>query len=132
MPRHLRLLPRSEAGISALEKLHAPCLEPADLVRDIDIVAFGRLAKLGNALFELSQRLLEFEVGLHRAALVPGARARKRMALVDQCHQPRGIHMGVYLGGGDIGMAEQRLKHPQVRPAFEQMRGEGMAQDMRA
>jgi hypothetical protein len=39
--------------------------------------------------------------------------------------------MGVDFRGGDIGMAQQGLHRTQVRTAFHQMRGEGMAQDMR-
>ena len=40
--------------------------------------------------------------------------------------------MGVDLRRGDVGMAKQRLQHAQVRPALQQMRGEGMAQHVRA
>ena len=40
--------------------------------------------------------------------------------------------MGVDLGRGDIGVAEQRLQHAQVGAARQQMGGEGMAQDVRA
>ena len=39
--------------------------------------------------------------------------------------------MGIDLGRREIGMAEQGLDHPQVGPMRQQMRGEGMAQDMR-
>src|SRR5689334_23284242 len=38
--------------------------------------------------------------------------------------------MGVDLGGGDIGMPQKRLDAAQIRAAFHQMGGEGMAQDM--
>ena len=54
------------------------------------------------------------------------------MPSIDQFYQPGGIDMGVDLGGGDIGMAQQSLQHPQVCPAFQQMGGKGMPQDMRA
>ena len=40
--------------------------------------------------------------------------------------------VGVDLGGGDVGVAEQGLDHAQIGPAFQQMGGEGMAQHMRA
>ena len=40
-------------------------------------------------------------------------------------HQP-----GVYLGGGDIRMAQHLLNGAQVRPVFQQMGGEGVAQGM--
>ena len=54
------------------------------------------------------------------------------MARIDQRHQPRRLDMRIDLGGGDIGMAEQGLKHPQIRPTFKQMSGKGMAQHVRA
>ena len=41
-------------------------------------------------------------------------------------------HMGVDLGGGDVGVAEQGLDHPQIRAALQQVGGEGVAQDVRA
>ena len=40
--------------------------------------------------------------------------------------------MGVDLGRRDIGMAEQHLHRPQVRPALQQMGSEGVAQHVRA
>ena len=40
--------------------------------------------------------------------------------------------MGVYLGRLRIRMAQQFLQRPNVRPAFEQVGREGMAQGMRA
>ena len=49
-------------------------------------------------------------------------------------HHPAQVvpgHMGVDLGGGDIGMAQKRLHAAQIRAAFHQMGGEGMAQHMR-
>ena len=39
-------------------------------------------------------------------------------------------HMGVNLGG-DIGMTQQGLDTAQIRPAFHQMGGKGVAQHMR-
>ena len=41
-------------------------------------------------------------------------------------------NMGIYFSGGHIGMAQQRLDHPQIGTACQQMRGKGMAQGMRA
>ena len=40
-------------------------------------------------------------------------------------------HMGVDLGRGHVGMAEQRLDHAQVGAARQQVRGEGVAQGVR-
>ena len=40
--------------------------------------------------------------------------------------------MGVDLRRRDVGMAQQRLQHAQVGPARQQMRGKGVAQDVRA
>ena len=40
-------------------------------------------------------------------------------------------YVGVDHGRGDITVAEQGLDHAQILPAFEQVRGEGMAQGMR-
>ena len=40
--------------------------------------------------------------------------------------------MGVDLGRGDVGVAEQLLHRAQVRAAFEQVGGEGVAQDVGA
>ena len=45
--------------------------------------------------------------------------------------QSRAVHMGVDLRGRDIGMAQHRLHRAQIRSAFEQMGGEGMAQSVR-
>ena len=38
--------------------------------------------------------------------------------------------VGVDLGGGDVGVAEEQLHHPQVGPVVEQVGGEGVAQDV--
>jgi hypothetical protein len=54
------------------------------------------------------------------------------MAAVYKFYQPGGIDMGIDLGGGDVGMTQQRLKHSQVCAACEQVRCEGVSQDMRA
>ena len=40
--------------------------------------------------------------------------------------------VGVDLGGGDIGVAEQGLHHPQVGAALQQVGGEGVPQDVGA
>ena len=40
-------------------------------------------------------------------------------------------YMGVDFGGGDIGMAEQRLHRAEVSSPFYQMRREGVTQHMR-
>ena len=41
----------------------------------------------------------------------------KRVPRVDQLDQPGAIDMGVNLGGRDVRVTEQRLKHTQVRAA---------------
>src|SRR6185312_6126949 len=41
-------------------------------------------------------------------------------------------HVGVDLGGGDVGVAEQGLHGPKVRPALQQVGGEGVAQHVGA
>src|SRR5208283_1171059 len=40
-------------------------------------------------------------------------------------------HVGVHLGSGQAGVAEQLLHGADVRPTVEQMRGEGMAEGVR-
>jgi hypothetical protein len=47
-----------------------------------------------------------------------------------QRNQPLLVHMGVNLGGGDVGMTEQLLDDTQVGSAFEQVGGEGVAKRM--
>ncbi len=46
--------------------------------------------------------------------------------------QAVGGDVGVDLGGGDVGVAEQGLDNAQVGAAFQQVGGEGVAQDVRA
>ena len=41
------------------------------------------------------------------------------------------VQVSVDLRGGDIGMAKELLNHSQVRSAFEQVSGEGVAQEVR-
>ena len=41
-------------------------------------------------------------------------------------------NMGIDLGRGDIGMTQQRLDHPQVRPARQKVGGKGVAQLVRS
>ena len=41
-------------------------------------------------------------------------------------------HMGVDLGGADVGVAEQHLYHAQVGAVVDQMGGKSMAQAVRA
>ena len=53
------------------------------------------------------------------------------MVLVHQRTQALFQHMGVYLRCRYIGMAQKLLHRSQIRAAFEQMAGEGMAQHMR-
>ena len=63
--------------------------------------------------------------------LVPPARTRKRVTLVDQRDEPCRIDVGIDLRGRDVGMAEKRLQHAQVRPALQEMSRECVAQNVR-
>ena len=38
-----------------------------------------------------------------------------------------GVHVGVDLGGLDVGVPQQLLNHPKIRPAGKQVGGEAMA-----
>src|SRR3546814_10907481 len=67
------------------------------LFRSIDVVALRCRPKFGDAVFELGDRFLEFEIGCHRHALPPLPIARKRMPFVDQSDEARGIDVGIYL-----------------------------------
>jgi hypothetical protein len=51
--------------------------------------------------------------------------------LVHGAAQPGPHDMGINLRCGNIGMAQHALHAPEVRAAFQQVRGEGVAQDMR-
>ena len=108
---------------------------PADLVilaGDIDIMQRVDAAQLGDAFFQLGDRLLEIEIGNHCAALVRCCPTCKRVAGIDEGNQPRSIDMSVDLRRGDVRVAQQRLQNTQVRAAFQQVGGKGMAQHMRA
>jgi len=41
-----------------------------------------------------------------------------------QLLQPLARHMRIDLRSGDIGMSEQHLHHPEIRPVIQQMRRE--------
>ena len=45
--------------------------------------------------------------------------------------QPLPGHVRVNLGGGNVGVAEQFLNHPQVGAVLEQVRGKAVPQHMR-
>lgn len=45
------------------------------------------------------------------------------MELPVQGMEALGLHMGIDLGGADVGMAQQKLHGPQVSPAFQQVGG---------
>ena len=49
------------------------------------------------------------------------------MELPVQGMEALGLHMGIDLGGADVGMAQQKLHGPQVSPPFKQVGGKGMA-----
>lgn len=38
------------------------------------------------------------------------------------------LNMGINFSGGHVGVTEEQLHRAQVRPAFQQVRGKGMAQ----
>jgi hypothetical protein len=57
-----------------------------------------------------------------------GVVAGQRVVFQHQVPQPRVEDMGVDLGRGDIGMAQQRLDRAQIGAVLQQMRGEGVAQ----
>src|SRR4051812_7228878 len=60
-----------------------------------------------------------------------GQRFTERMGGAHHPAQMIPCHMGVDLGGSDVGMAQQRLHAAQIRPPFHQVGGKGMAQYMR-
>ena len=41
------------------------------------------------------------------------------------------IHMSVNLGGCDVGMTEEFLDDAEIRPVLEEVRGEGVAKEVR-
>ncbi len=45
--------------------------------------------------------------------------------------QPFAGHVGVNLGGGDVGVSQERLHRAQVGPVFQQVGGKAVAQRMR-
>ena len=57
---------------------------------------------------------------------------RQRMQVAHQAFQALLDHMGIDLGGRDVGMAEQRLHDAQIGAVMQQMAGKGMTQHMRA
>ncbi len=100
--------------------------------------ALGGFPQLGDARLQIGDRLFEIEIGRHlvarlgaRAANVNARGVGQRVAGIDQLDQPAAVDMGVDLRGGDVGMAEQHLQCAQIGAAFEQMRGEGVAQYVR-
>ena len=53
------------------------------------------------------------------------------MMLGMQRFEPLPGNMGIDLRGGNICVPQQQLNHPQVRTVVEQVRREGMSQDVR-
>ena len=51
---------------------------------------------------------------------------------LDHLPQPVRRHVGVDLGGPNVGVTQQGLHHAQVRAALQQMGRKGMPQHMRA
>ncbi len=66
MARDLRLLPRRQRLVDRPQQLGALALDALELFVDIDIVAIGGGAQLGNLGLQFGDRLFEFEVGNHR------------------------------------------------------------------
>ena len=56
----------------------------------------------------------------------------QRMAAVDQLDQPCGVDVRVDLGGSDVGVSKQGLKHPEVGASSQQMGCKRMAEYVRA
>src|SRR5437588_3989746 len=63
-------------------------------------------------------------------SLIP-APPRVRVRLVVHLPPSPVGYVRVELRGGEVGMAEHLLHRAKIGPAFEQMRGEGVAQEMR-
>jgi len=53
------------------------------------------------------------------------------MGIAVRAHEPLSAHVGVPLGGGDIGVSKQLLDCPQVGASIEQMGGKGVPKGMR-
>ena len=53
------------------------------------------------------------------------------MELVVELAEALPGHVGVDLGGGDVGVAEHALYRPQVGAVLQQVRGEGVTQGVR-
>ena len=140
MSRDLRLLPRRQLGIGVAQQLRRPwprACRPRRRYRSEPLLAVSRNSATRGV--ELGDRLFKIEIGQHsgRAGRTAAAsRQRPRSASgwrrVDQLNQPRAVDMGVNLRRGDVGVAKQRLQHAQVGAARQQVRGERVAQDMRA
>src|ERR1700761_122611 len=56
----------------------------------------------------------------------------QRVEIADETLQALFEHMGIDLGGRDVGVTEQGLDDAQIGAVVEEMAGEGMPQDMRA
>ena len=54
------------------------------------------------------------------------------MQIADEAFQPFFEHVGINLRRGNVGMAEQRLHHAQIRAIVQKVAGEGVAQHVRA
>ncbi len=59
-----------------------------------------------------------------------GGGLRQRMMFLNQRFKAFGLHMGVNLGGGDVGMAQHFLNAALIGAVIEKMGGEGMTKDM--
>ena len=61
-----------------------------------------------------------------------GSRSGQRVFGGDQIAKALVEHMGIDLGGGDVGVAQHLLHGAQVGAMVQQMGGEGVAQHVRA
>src|SRR5690606_23610914 len=125
-----RSLPR-EAAVSAVSDPE----KKADIRRSTTIapavsqvvVSSMRSAVIRGASF----RSLRYRRAARRLqAAAPRSVAGEGMMFEHERAQPLVEDMGVDLGGGDIGVAEQRLDDAKIGAAGEEMGGEGVAQDV--
>ncbi len=66
MAGNLGLLPRGQRLVDRPQQLGALAFEAFELLVDVDVIAIGGGAQLGNLGFQFGDRLFEFEVGNHR------------------------------------------------------------------
>src|SRR5690606_12101805 len=88
MARHLDLLPGRQRGVSILKKLRGLLLKLGHLVANTDRrVLLGEKLQLLHLAFQFCYRLLEVEIGMHRAPATP-ARTASGGAGNQACYSP--------------------------------------------